>query len=80
VGAATWRTAGETGRGRVGMRCRTGEDRERPAVYHVALYLVNSGQNVEALNLGGMMTVPPECNGARKPASRPWTWNSGMTR
>lgn len=26
------------------------------------------------------MTVPPECNGARKPASRPWTWNSGMTR
>jgi hypothetical protein len=49
-------------------------------VYHVALYLMNSGQNVVALNLGGMMTVPPDLNGARNPASKPWTWNNGMTR
>lgn len=26
------------------------------------------------------MTVPPDLRGARKPASRPWTWNNGMTR
>ena len=49
-------------------------------MYHVALYLVNSGQKVAALNLGGMMTVPPDCRGASNPARRPWTWNSGMTR
>ena len=51
-----------------------------PAVYHVALYFWNSGQNVFALNFGGIMTVPPECNGARNPARRPWTWNSGITK
>ena len=49
-------------------------------MYHVALYFLNSGQNVVALNFGGTMTVPPECNGARKPARRPWTWKSGITR
>jgi hypothetical protein len=51
-----------------------------PAVYHVALYLLNSGQKVVALNLEGMMTVPPDLSGARNPARRPWTWKSGMTR
>src|SRR5436190_16315240 len=55
-------------------------EEERPAVYHVALYLWNSGQKVVALNFGGMITVPPEWRGARNPASRPWTWNSGITR
>jgi hypothetical protein len=49
-------------------------------VYQVALYLVNSGQYVVALNLGGMITVPPDFRGARNPARRPWTWNSGITR
>lgn len=51
-----------------------------PAVYHVALYLMNSGQNVVVLNLGGIITVPPEWRGERKPASKPCTWNNGMTR
>lgn len=40
-------------------------------MYHVALYFMNSFQKVVALNFGGIITVPPECNGARKPANRP---------
>jgi hypothetical protein len=56
------------------------ERNEVPAVYHVAPNLVNSGQNVVALNWGGMITVPPEWRGARNPARRPWTWNNGITR
>jgi hypothetical protein len=38
---------------------------EIPAVYHVALYLVNSFQKVAALKRGGIITVPPEWSGAR---------------
>jgi hypothetical protein len=63
-----------------GLELSQGTGEGGPAVYHVALYFVKSFQKVVALNLGGMMTVPPECKGARKPANRPWTWNRGMTR
>jgi hypothetical protein len=38
---------------------------EIPAVYHVALYFVNSFQKVAALKRGGIITVPPEWSGAR---------------
>jgi len=50
------------------------------AVYQFALCVIKSVQNVDAENFGGTITVPPEARGVRKPASRPWTWKSGITR
>ena len=49
------------------------------AVYQFALWVVNCFQKLPALNAPGTTTEPPEASGARKPASKPWTWNSGMT-
>ena len=49
------------------------------AVYQFALYWTKSFQNSEAENLGGTTADPPAARGARKPASRPWTWNRGIT-
>ncbi|RKF60241.1 hypothetical protein OnM2_052035, partial [Erysiphe neolycopersici] len=65
------------GSGRVFLRriwCMVGT-----AVYQLALKASKSIQNSEAENLGGMIIDPPDPIGARKPARRPWTWNSGMT-
>jgi hypothetical protein len=47
---------------KISKPCQIGGERRGvgPAVYHVALYFWNSGQNVVALNFGGMTTVPPE--------------------
>ena len=50
------------------------------AVYQLALCVMKFSQKSCAENLGGTMTDPPDRRGARKPASRPWTWNSGITR
>ena len=49
------------------------------AVYQLALYLMKFSQKSDAENLSGTITEPPDRRGARKPASRPWTWNKGMT-
>lgn len=54
--------------------------RVRLTVYQFEPVATNSAQNVPAENLGGMTTLPPERSGARKPARRPWTWKSGMTK
>lgn len=41
------------------------------AVYQVALYVINSDQNVEAENFSGTMTELPDKRGARNAASKP---------
>ena len=50
------------------------------AVNQFALRLTKSRQNSDAEKRAGTMTDPQLINGARKPASSPWTWNSGITR
>lgn len=50
------------------------------AVYQFALWAVKSAQKSDAENLGGTTTDPADRRGARKAASRPWTWKSGITR
>ena len=49
------------------------------AVYQFALWVVKCCQKLLALNAPGTTTEPPDANGPRKPARRPWTWNNGMT-
>ena len=41
---------------------------------------MKSGQNSEAENFAGTITDPDAYNGARNAASKPWTWNKGITR
>jgi hypothetical protein len=48
------------------------------AVYQVAPWVATSAQNVDGRNLG-TITVPPVDNVASTAATRPWTWNSGIT-
>ncbi len=50
------------------------------AVYQLALRRMKLSQNSEAEKRTGTMTDPQEKMGARNPASKPWTWKSGMTR
>lgn len=50
------------------------------AVYQVHLVDAKSCQKRPAENFPGMTTLPLDRRGASKPASRPWTWKSGMTR
>ena len=37
-------------------------------------------QNESALNFAGTATVPPESSVESVDATRPWTWNSGITQ
>ncbi len=57
------------------IRCIVGT-----AVYQFALRVAKSFQNSDAEKRAGMMTDPRLIKGVRNPASRPCTWNSGITR
>ena len=49
------------------------------AEYHVMPWSRAMRQNDSGLNFAGTTTVPPVASVASVDATRPWTWNSGIT-